>query len=121
MGVIYSYIGKLDKAIDYYKQALEFDSKHLDALVNLAIAFIYQGKFKQAITNLEKAIAVNPNHSDIWFYLGNCVKSIGDLERAISCYERAVKINPNDFKPIVPPKIVSDNITIDPDGVISIK
>ena len=30
-------------------------------------------------------------------------------------------INPDDFKPIVPPKIASDNITIAPDGVMSNK
>ena len=30
-------------------------------------------------------------------------------------------INPNDFKPIVPPKIAKDNMTIEPDGVMSIK
>jgi protein O-GlcNAc transferase len=53
--------GKLDEAIDAWKQAIELKPDLVDAHCQIGIILRYQGKPKAAINYLEKALAIKPD------------------------------------------------------------
>jgi len=63
LGVLFS---KFDpnKAIDYYKKAIEIDSNYYAAYFNLASTFRHLGLVDDAIVSYEKAIEIKPNYAD---------------------------------------------------------
>ena len=54
-------LGQLDKAIEYYNEAIFLEPSYAEAYNNLGIIFRDKGDFPKAIENYNKAIKINPN------------------------------------------------------------
>ena len=84
----------IQKAIERYKQILEYEPENTVAMNNMAWVLSEElNKPNEALKLAEKGLSINSNYADlndttgvIYFRLGNYNKSIEQLEKAISLY-----------------------------------
>ncbi len=92
-----------ERAIGFFKQAIEIDSNFARAYAGLAEAYaIMVEKFEApavwqetAIAMAEKAIAMDPRCEEAYSALGTAYMRRGWNRRARAAFERALEINPN--------------------------
>ncbi|MHC4077235.1 MAG: O-linked N-acetylglucosamine transferase family protein [Planctomycetota bacterium] len=87
--------GELEAAERLYRQILEVDPEHFDALHLAGLVAYRRGRFGEAVELITRAVGVNPNNAEACYRLGNAVVRQGDLEQAIGWYERAVQLQPD--------------------------
>ena len=87
--------GQAREAVQLYRQALEIQPRHADALNLCGIATFQLGEVERALTLIGKAIAVQPDHVDAHNNLGNLLKASGRLDEAEAAYRRALEIAPD--------------------------
>ena len=90
-GITYDDMRLDDKALEYYKKAIEADPKYHSAYYNMAIVYKRQNKLEDAINWYKKAIEVNPRYSYAYNNLGNIYKTRMNYDEAIKCYKKAVQ------------------------------
>ena len=101
------YKGKLEKASDFYRKALEYDSTFAQAYTGLAL--IYSAKFYWKTFFTEKfldstlilaniALKYNNQLAEAYTIRGDYYNEIAKPELAIEEYDKAIKFNPNDWK-----------------------
>ena len=88
--------GKLQLAERSYKQILQADPHHADALHYLGVLASQSGNQPVAIDLIGKAIAIKPQSAVHHYHLGNALQAHGRLDEAVVAYQRAVRLNPND-------------------------
>jgi len=86
--------GHLEPAISVYRQVLEFNPDHPDALHYLGLACHAGGDFEQAIAHIRKALSIAPDYVEALNNLGVIYQSMGELEEAERCYSRVIEIRP---------------------------
>ncbi len=87
--------GRIEKAIEHYRKAIQINPNSSEALNNLGLALADEGRFEEAIENYQKAIQINPNSSEALDHLGHALAEEGRFDEAIKNYYRAIQINPN--------------------------
>lgn len=93
-GVSYQQQGDLGQAIDSYRRALNFNPDHLQANMNLSIAYLQAGRFKQAEQILVYLYASRPKDSKILYNFGVLLYQTGELTSARSKLKRLLEIDP---------------------------
>jgi len=88
-------IGRPKEAIELYQQAIEKDTKFLDAYINLGNIYLETGQYMQAIAQYEKALVIDPELATIFFNLSNVYIAQGDLATAAQNLKEVIKLNPN--------------------------
>ncbi len=90
----------IDKSIDYYRQAIDLDTKNTDAKLGLSDALAGKGgdlvaadKNQQARALFEEAIKLNDKNSIAFSGLGEVYDALDDNAKAISNYEKALLLN----------------------------
>ena len=53
-----------EEAEEMYMLCIREDSKHVDAMGNLANLYVEKGDFKKAKTTFERALKIKPNHEE---------------------------------------------------------
>jgi predicted O-linked N-acetylglucosamine transferase (SPINDLY family) len=91
--------GKLDEAVDCFRQALRLKPASADTYNNLANALTDQGKLDEAATAYRRAIALNPALAEAHANLGIALRNQGKLDEAVACHQRAIELNPNYAEP----------------------
>ena len=86
--------GNLDAAQALYRQVLEVQPKHLDALHLLGVIAYQTGQYDTAIELIEKAIRINPSIAGFHSNLGAALMELGKLEPAHASLKRAVALDP---------------------------
>ncbi|WP_372370918.1 tetratricopeptide repeat protein [Candidatus Uabimicrobium sp. HlEnr_7] len=90
LGYCYSQLGKLQKAMDYYKQAIRMDSSHSLARTNYAITLYALKKYKEALSEISKAIDSDRSNA-------NALENRGKIYLKLKKYKNAV----NDFATVI--------------------
>ena len=97
-GECYEKIGKYEKAVKDYKNALEIQPRMQKPLYPLVNAYLALGKYPVAIIELNKIINSQYLHhkdSHLFYYLrGVCKKHLNKFEDAIQDFDKAIKLNP---------------------------
>ncbi len=91
-GVHFHLLGHQDKAIHWYRIALENQSENIIALSNLSTLLSDQGKFDEAVDSCKKAISISPDFADAHSNLGNALTRQGKLDEAVESYKTAISI-----------------------------
>ena len=94
MGIAFKDQGKLDEAIDAYKNALRVQPNHVLVYNNMGNVLKEQNKLDEAIEAYEKAISLKPNHALAHNNMGNALREQGKLNEAIKAYTNALAIDP---------------------------
>lgn len=83
-------------AHDYFQQALDFDRKHRETLLNLGDAQFELGLFDAAAKTFETLVVANINDAKAWHKYGAVMASTARWPEALACVERSVAMEPGD-------------------------
>lgn len=92
-----------EKAIEFFKKALDVDSNYSLALSGLAdsycqriVKYWYDNSwYDSALVLAKKAILINPNLAESYKSLALAYDGLGEKKLAAINYEKAIKLNPN--------------------------
>ncbi|NNC63778.1 MAG: tetratricopeptide repeat protein [Gammaproteobacteria bacterium] len=84
-----------DDAAAAYRRALELDSGHVNAHINLGRLMHTARDYRTAESLYREALQLDPDHPVAAFNLGVVLEDQGDLHAAISCYQQAVLADPD--------------------------
>ncbi len=87
--------GRLDRAIEKYKEAISADPKNIDTYIALAKLQVFNGNYDEALTNAENAILLNSNSAEAHAVRGWALGMQGDYLDADTAFSRAKELNPN--------------------------
>ncbi|MDT7041509.1 tetratricopeptide repeat protein [Candidatus Nitronereus thalassa] len=87
--------GRFKQAEALYRQVLEENSTHPDALHLLGLATYQQGEYGLARTLIEDAIRHNKKTPLYHYNLGLACEKLGNLEDAVQAYHQAIHLKPN--------------------------
>lgn len=87
--------GAPERALPYYRSALERDPRFVPALRGMGSAFLKLGQPAQATEALEKALALDPRDAATLTELARARYQSGLLEQAIAAVEQALRIDPD--------------------------
>ncbi len=86
--------GQLGPAEALYREILQTDPRHFDALNLLGVIAIQVGQAQQGIDLINQAIAINRHHADSHANLGNGLRALGRPEEALASYNKALRLKP---------------------------
>ncbi len=93
-GIVHYKQGEKDKAIQYFKQAIEADPGYGEPYTNLGFIAWEDMKTDEAIEYLERGFKLSPNVSDISSLYYSAISSEGLYERAEKVFEEVVRLYP---------------------------
>src|SRR5438477_13116776 len=86
--------GELPEAAQLYRQVLEVDPDHAQALYRLAGVCLVSGSVQESMLNYQKILNHCPNDAVVHSDLGIAFAQLGQWEQATASFRHAVKLNP---------------------------
>ena len=93
-GNFYFGLGEYDKAIGYYKKALELDATADYACFNIGLCEERRGNTKDAIRIYKKVLKINPEFIKAYYELGRCYYKMDNLSESLFYYNKTIELNP---------------------------
>jgi len=90
--------GEVDKAIQYYSDALKLKQRYWVTHNNLGIALVSRSQLRGAITCFENALKLKPDYGDACYNLAKALSMQGRLKEAERYYLDALRLSPDDFE-----------------------
>lgn len=87
--------GRLQEAEAIYRQILQVEPNHPDALHLVGVIAHHDGRHQIAIDCICQAIALSPNAPEYHNNLGEAYRALGKSEEAAACYRRALALKPD--------------------------
>lgn len=87
--------GRLREAEDLYRQILQAEGNHPDALHLLGVLTHQAGQTATALGLIQKAINHNSQNPHYHTNLGNVLRTLGRPDEAIAAYQRAIRLKPD--------------------------
>ncbi|MEW6381114.1 MAG: sulfatase-like hydrolase/transferase [bacterium] len=85
----------LEKARQYYQQALSINPSLVEVYLELARYYTSQGQYALAIPQWEQAVALLPRDAQAVFALGQCCLMAGDRQKAGQLFRQCLQIQPD--------------------------
>ncbi|MGD9649641.1 MAG: tetratricopeptide repeat protein [Dongiaceae bacterium] len=95
LGEIYSQNNRHQEARDRFLQALQMDSKNIQALTYLSSSYESLGDRNRALDFAKEAVKTDPKSSLAQLSLGTRFENMGRLDEAIAQYRLATRIEPS--------------------------
>jgi cytochrome c-type biogenesis protein CcmH/NrfG len=96
LGALYSSAHQFPQSADYYRKALESDSKNLGTRTQLASSLYYNGDVDEALRQLQLVLKADPKNANALFNMGMMKwKGKDDTPGAIAAWEELLRSNPN--------------------------
>jgi adenylate cyclase len=96
LGLIYTRMGEVDKAIAEGEKAVELNPNGSDALVTLGAILVRTGRPAEAIEPIEKGIRLNPIPTAIQYaWLGAGYMFTNQYDRAIAILKKGLQVQPD--------------------------
>ena len=86
----YHQYGNVAEAESLYRQIIQADPRHADALNNLGVLLLNQGRLDDAVECFRQSVASNPGQADAHSNLGVALKDQGKVADAIRCFHQAL-------------------------------
>ncbi len=93
LGVVYSRMGRFDRAVQVYRRALALSPSDKGLLLNLGLAFIKQESYAEARHVFEGLVKAAPMHPQARGLLATCQLHTGQIDAAVAAFESLVKEN----------------------------
>jgi len=101
LGVAYSELGQLPKAIAILERLVELDPKHVHGLIGLGVACIRSQKLQFGEDYLRRALKLEPKNQWALRNLGACLLKQDKAAEAVPILEDAVTAAPRDLQSII--------------------
>jgi tetratricopeptide (TPR) repeat protein len=86
--------GNYKEAENLYRQILQIQPNHIDALYLLGVSCNQLGRADEAVARLSAALRLKPDHAEAHNSLGNAFNTLGRLDDAATSYQQALRLNP---------------------------
>lgn len=86
---------RLADAEQGYRQILEVQPDHPEALYGLGVLMKQKGEYQTAEHLIKRLLAIQPDSGKVWFSLGNLYQVQGYLPQAIAAYRQSIALQPN--------------------------
>jgi tetratricopeptide (TPR) repeat protein len=96
LGVAYLNQGRVDEALDAFRQALQRHPSLFAARLNEGIALIQAQRLTEARDALLETTRQQTQNARAWYNLGLAYRTLGESEPAIDAFARVAQIDPND-------------------------
>src|SRR5579885_2734710 len=87
--------GEHAAAHELYRQVLDIEASHPEALSFVATAALQSGEVRRGVQLLEQAVTAHPGNANLHKNLGIAYRAAGDAARALACFTRAVELKPD--------------------------
>jgi protein O-GlcNAc transferase len=94
LGTVFASSGRIEKALEPLRHAVELNSSEYDAHNNLGITLKELGRLREAEQSYREAIRLKPDYAQAHNNLGNALKDLGRLAEAEASYREAIRISP---------------------------
>lgn len=85
--------GHFQDAIRLYKETLEADPGHVDALNNLGVIYLHLNEFNLARSNFEKAIRLSPEYVNSYYNLACLHARSGGISQSLAILKKAFSLD----------------------------
>ncbi len=86
--------GRLDEAVEQYRQVLALAPDDALAHSNLGTALAAQGRLDEAVGHYDRALALAPGDADAHSNLGNALLALDRIDEGVASLRRALDIDP---------------------------
>ena len=86
--------GRLDEALDYYRQAIEIEPRNPDPVNNIGVALVAKKQYAEAIPYFQRALKAEPGFYEAHNNIGKALEELGRLDEAISEYRLVLEKKP---------------------------
>jgi serine/threonine protein kinase len=96
LGDAWGGVGQSEKAISFYKRALEIDVNNVQALAGIGDVYFVGGQYAEAVAWYNKAIILSPEDSEKYYDRGQAYERQGLYREALRDFHKAIQLAPND-------------------------
>lgn len=94
LGIVLFSQGKLDQAMEHYREAVRIAPGYADSYSNMGVALAASDKLDEAVKYLDEAVRIKPDYASAHYNLGRILSVQGKLDEAIPHYREAVRFDP---------------------------
>ena len=95
LGVSLMEQGRLDEAIEAFKDAIENSGRMFEGYVNLGYIYFKQGDLEMVVDANQKAVQIEPRYARGYANLGFAFLQMMKTEEAIEALNKAIELNPS--------------------------
>ncbi|MBE7712593.1 MAG: tetratricopeptide repeat protein [Cyanobacteria bacterium SIG26] len=95
LGAILQKEGRLDEALNYYKQAETLDPSNLNTRINTGTLYQQKGDYRTAIKAYESVLILEPNNINANIYRAQCYEKLGDTKTAQEGFKKVMALDPD--------------------------
>ena len=99
--------GKLNEAVEHYKEALRIKPYFIDALSELGLVLVTKRRYSEAIRCYNEALRLNPDYFNAHINIAVALSYQGNFDKARQHYNQAMQIRPDYVAPDVLMEILS--------------
>lgn len=97
-GITFEFNNETDKALEYFKKAIECDPEFAEAYNKLGDIYMKKAKYDDAILAYQKSIELKPDVENSHFDLGCAYLQVGKITEAEHELQKALELDPNHFE-----------------------
>jgi tetratricopeptide (TPR) repeat protein len=90
--------GKLEKALAYYKRAIQINPRYAPAFNNLGVVYAKKGLYDKALMNYKKAQSLDPEYTAVHMNLGIAFVKLCEYEEAKKYFDKVLEMDPKNKK-----------------------
>ncbi len=100
LGLAYHHVGRINDAVQAYRQALQLDRNLVAARFNLGNLHLEQTNLTAALNELTAFVSLQPNNADGWIRLGAAHSRARRFDDAERCLSQAARMVPKHPEPM---------------------
>jgi lipoprotein NlpI len=79
--------GEVQKAIEFFDKAIDFDKEYFPAWNNKGIALLELKRYKQALDCFEQVIRINGLDKMVWYNKGYTLFMLGEYDESVTAFD----------------------------------
>jgi tetratricopeptide (TPR) repeat protein len=92
LGILYAQTGKLSKAEEYFRQAIQHNGSLVNSWFGLAKIYRDSGRYREALDSLDHAIAIVPQSASLHYTRGQVLARLGETEKSRAEFDTSAKL-----------------------------
>lgn len=82
--------GEVQKAVEFFDKAINFDSDYFPAWNNKGIALLELKKYKEALACFEKVLSINSLDRMVWYNKGYTLFMLDEYEESVDAFQNFI-------------------------------